>query len=153
MLIKNITERDEYSTFITAEAKLEELYEGIDPELDWGTRFQDYRISLYVSGKTRRERDEAISKLRSLLGEGRVVDGDTDPLSMLIDSLKRHGATVSAAESCTGGLASALLTERPGSSSFMSRFVTASEKVVGWYLPKSDGSLKCNSDESIAKVI
>ena len=111
-------ERDEYSTFITAEAKLEELYEGIDPELDWGTRFQDYRISLYVSGKTRRERDEAISKLRSMLGEGRVVDGDTDPLSMLIDSLKRHGATVSAAESCTGGLASALLTERPVSSSF-----------------------------------
>ena len=129
-------ERDEYSTFITAEAKLEELYEGIDPELDWGTRFQDYRISLYVSGKTRRERDEAISKLRSMLGEGRVVDGDTDPLSMLIDSLKRHGATVSAAESCTGGLASALLTERPGSSSFMLGAVTsyaasAKENVLG----------------------
>ena len=129
-------ERDEYSTFITAEAKLEELYEGIDPELDWGTRFQDYRISLYVSGKTRRERDEAISKLRSVLGEGRVVDGDTDPLSMLIDSLKCHGATVSAAESCTGGLASALLTERPGSSSFMLGAVTsyaasAKENVLG----------------------
>ena len=129
-------ERDEYSTFITAEAKLEELYEGIDSELDWGTRFQDYRISLYVSGKTRRERDEAISKLRSMLGEGRVVDGDTDPLSMLIDSLKRHGATVSVAESCTGGLASALLTERPGSSSFMLGAVTsyaasAKENVLG----------------------
>ena len=129
-------ERDEYSSFITAEAKLEELYEAADPELDWGTRFQDYRISLYVSGKTRRERDEAISKLRSLLGEGRVVDGDTDPLSMLIDSLKRHGATVSAAESCTGGLASALLTERPGSSSFMLGAVTsyaasAKENVLG----------------------
>ncbi len=129
-------ERDEYSTFITAEAKLEELYEGIDPDLDWGTRFQDYRISLYVSGKTARERGEAIARLRSKLGEGRVADGDTDPLTILISALTERKATVSAAESCTGGLASSLLTERPGSSSFMLGAVTsyaasAKENVLG----------------------
>ena len=129
-------DRDEYSIFITAEAKLEELYEGIDPSLDWGTRFQDYRISLYVSGKTAEDRNEAIRKLRAKLGEGRVADGDTDPLSILIGALKERNATVSAAESCTGGLASALLTERPGSSSFMLGAVTsyaasAKENVLG----------------------
>lgn len=128
-------ERDEYSSFITAEAKLEELYESIDPELDWGTRFQDFRISLYVSGKSRKERDAAIAKLRGMLGEGRIADGDTDPLSILIDTLKSHNATISVAESCSGGLASELLTDRPGSSVFMVGSVTsyaasAKEKVL-----------------------
>ena len=118
-------EREEYTSFITAEAKLEELYESIDPELDWGTRFQDYRISLYVSGKTRSERDIAVAKLRGLVGVHRIEQGSTDALQMVIDALSRHNATVSAAESCTGGLVSELLTSKPGSSSFMLGSVTS----------------------------
>ena len=118
-------ERDEYSSFITAEAKLEELYESVDPELDWGTRFQDYKISLYVSGKTKADRNAAIAKLRALVGEHRLEDGDTDALSILINSLTERNATVSAAESCSGGLISELLTSRPGSSSFMLGAVTS----------------------------
>ena len=91
-------ERDEYTSFITAEAKLEELYEDADSSLDWGTRFQDYRISLYVSGKTRAERDSAIAKLREKLGEYRLVEGDADALTMAIDALRRSGSTVSVAK-------------------------------------------------------
>ncbi len=118
-------ERDEYTSFITAEAKLEELCGEADSALDWGTRFQDYRISLYVSGKTRKERDEAIGRLRERVGALRLVDGNTDALSMAIDSLRRHGATVSVAESCTGGLLSTLLTERQGASDYMLGSVTS----------------------------
>ena len=118
-------ERDEYSSFITAEAKLEELYEAADPELDWGTRFQDYRISLYVSGKSREERNKAIARLRNMVGDERIADGDTDALSILIAALGKHNATVSAAESCTGGLISELLTSRSGSSAFMLGAVTS----------------------------
>ena len=118
-------ERDEYSSFITAEAKLEELYESVDPELDWGTRFQDYKISLYVSGKTKADRNAAIAKLRALVGEHRLEDGDTDALSILINSLTERNATVSAAESCSGGLISELLTSRPGSSRYMVGSVTS----------------------------
>ena len=118
-------ERDEYSSFITAEAKLEELCEAADPSLEWGTRFQDYRISLYVSGKSRKERDEAVRKLSSMVGEHRIEKGSADALSILISSLKRHGATVSAAESCTGGLVSERLTSLPGSSAFMLGSVTS----------------------------
>ena len=118
-------ERDEYSSFITAEAKLEELYESVDPDLDWGTRFQDYRISLYVSGKSRSERDAAIGKLQSLIGKHRLERGDSDALSILIDALNEKNATVSAAESCSGGLISELLTSRPGSSAFMLGSVTS----------------------------
>ena len=118
-------ERDEYTSFITAEAKLEELYESVDPDLDWGTRFQDYRISLYVSGKSRSERDAAIGKLQSLIGKHRLERGDSDALSILIDALNEKNATVSAAESCSGGLISELLTSRPGSSRFMVGSVTS----------------------------
>ena len=118
-------ERDEYSSFITAEAKLEELYEAINPRLDWGTRFQDYRISVYVSGKTADERNAAIGKLRDMVGLHRIETGDKDALGILIDTLNKHNATVSAAESCTGGLISELLTSRPGSSSFMLGSVTS----------------------------
>ena len=118
-------ERDEYSSFITAEAKLEELYESVDPELEWGTRFQDYRISLYVSGKTKTERDEAISRLRALVGVHRIESGSSEALDIAIGALMSHGATVSAAESCTGGLISQLLTSRPGSSDFMLGAVTS----------------------------
>ena len=118
-------ERDEYTSFITAEAKLEELYEDIDSSLDWATRFQDYRISLYVSGKTRADRDMAIAKLRDRVGEYRLMDGDTDSLSLAISALRSHHATVSVAESCTGGLISMLLTERPGASEYMMGSVTS----------------------------
>ena len=118
-------ERDEYTSFITAEAKLEELCSEADGELEWGTRFQDYRISLYVSGKTRAERDAAVAKLRDMVGRYRLVDGDTDALAMAIEALESRHATVSVAESCTGGLLSMLLTERPGASAYMMGSVTS----------------------------
>ena len=123
-------ERDEYSSFITAEAKLEELYEAIDPRLDWGTRFQDYRISLYVSGGTAAERDDAIARLRGEVGECRIADGNREPLDILIDALERHHATIGCAESCSGGMASMLLTQRAGSSAFMMGSVTSYDPSV-----------------------
>lgn len=117
--------RNEYSSFITAEAKLEELYHEAAPELDWGTRFQDYRISLYLSGGSEEDKEAAISRLREKVGRYRILDGDVTPLSFLVSVLKEKGATISAAESCSGGLASSLLTSLPGSSSFMMGAVTA----------------------------
>lgn len=112
-------ERDEYTSLITAEARLEELAESADSSLDWGTRFQDYKISLYVSGKTETERKAAVDKLRAAVGKHRIEDGDTSALQMLIETLKEEGAVISCAESCTGGLASSLLTSVPGSSVYM----------------------------------
>ena len=116
--------RDEYTSFITAEAKLEELCNEADSSLCWGTRFQDYKISLYVSGKSREERDKAIRLLQSKVGSLRLAEGDVDALSLAIDALKSHGATISVAESCTGGLLSMLLTERAGASAYMLGSVT-----------------------------
>ncbi len=118
-------ERDEYTSFITAEAKLEELYESVDPSLDWGTRFQDYKISLYVAGKTKAARDDAVSRLSEMLGRHRIEEGGQDALDMLVSVLLERHATVSVAESCTGGLLSELLTSRAGSSAYMLGSVTS----------------------------
>ena len=129
-------ERDEYSTFLISEAKLEELTRTADPSLDWGTRFQDYRISLYVSGGDKTKRQEAIKKLREMTGRERVVEGDKTALGILVEELKKRGETISCAESCTGGLAASNLTSLPGSSSYMmgsvtSYFLSVKEKVLG----------------------
>ena len=129
-------ERDEYSTFLISEAKLEELTKEADPSLDWGTRFQDYRISLYVSGGDKEERQRAIGKLRALTGKKRVVDGDKTALGILVEDLKKRGETISCAESCTGGLAASNLTSLPGSSLYMmgsvtSYFLSVKERVLG----------------------
>ena len=112
-------DRDEYSSFVLAEAKLEEETKKADSSLDWGTRFQDYKISLYVSGKTKVERDYAIKKLEEIVGLHRLEKGDVSSLSLLVEDLKTKGLTISCAESCTGGLAASLLTSLPGSSSYM----------------------------------
>ncbi len=112
-------EKDEYSVFALSEARLDELVQSVDSTLMWGTRFQDYKISLYVSGKDKERRDRAIGKLSSLLGPMRIERGDVSALEELVDTLKKNGETISAAESCTGGLSQALLTSISGASSYM----------------------------------
>lgn len=112
------SERDEYSSFITAEARLEELMEQCGPGLDWGTRFQDYKISVYVSGSDKEKRDNAVSLLMKEVGPFRLVPGCVDALDILIAKLKEKNLTICVSESCSGGLASECLTSRPGSSSF-----------------------------------
>lgn len=110
--------RREYTSFITAEAKLEELTQQVAPDLTWATRFQDYCISLYLSGGDEEEKDRAVSELRRVCGSHLIADGDTSALDILLESVHRHGLTLSCAESCTGGLASGMLTSPAGASEY-----------------------------------
>lgn len=110
--------RREYTSFITAEAKLEELTQQVAPDLTWATRFQDYCISLYLSGGDEEEKDRAVSELRRACGSHLIADGDTSALDILLESVHRHGLTLSCAESCTGGLASGMLTSPAGASEY-----------------------------------
>jgi nicotinamide-nucleotide amidase len=111
--------RSEYSAFLIPEAKLEELCrEAAFNGLEWGTRFQETRISLYLVGPDESERSQMAEKLKALAGPGLIVEGDISPAALLTDLLKERGETISCAESCTGGLASKLLTDESGSSAW-----------------------------------
>lgn len=120
MKIQNIKaeKREEYSTFLIPEARLEEACEEVSTSLTWGTRFQDYKISLFLSGGTENERKDAIERLRALVGRELVKDGNVSSFTLLEDLLIQNGKTIATAESCTGGLLGSIFTERPGSSSY-----------------------------------
>ncbi len=129
-------QRDEYSVYLIAEAKLDELCtqcakECKLPHISWGTRFQQFRVSLYIQGGNSEERSAFISKLRSLAGEGLIEDADdTDACTLLTDYLIRNNLTICTAESCTAGFVSKMLTDRSGSSSyFLGGMVTYANNV------------------------
>ncbi|MGD1818581.1 MAG: nicotinamide-nucleotide amidohydrolase family protein [Pleomorphochaeta sp.] len=106
----------ELSTFLICESKLEEACTSLaKKDISWGTRFQDDRISLFVTGN---DSANFIESLRKLIGKELVVDGNETALNMLINTLKEKNLTISCAESCTGGLCAKLLTDNGGSSSF-----------------------------------
>jgi competence/damage-inducible protein CinA C-terminal domain len=128
--------RDEYSTFLIPEARLEEATKEADSALTWGTRFQEFRISLYIAGGNGEERDAAIRKLSSLVGPYLIEKGDKDAFEMLEDLLLEKGKTIGTAESCTGGLLAKIFTDRAGSSRYFEGGVVSyspsvKEKVLG----------------------
>ena len=116
--------RLEYSTFLIAEAKLEELTKDVSSEISWGTRFQDYRISLYAEGE-RELCEKAMKELQARCAKELIVPGDTTALSSLTTLLREKGLTISTAESCTGGLCAMLLTEEAGSSCYFNGSVVS----------------------------
>ncbi len=98
------------------------------------------RLRLSVYGGTPEEdktRVEAeIDRLKAILGDVIYADGDDTLEHALGVLLKTHGKTVSAAESCTGGEISHLITNVPGSSNYYLGSVTSyaisvKEKVLG----------------------
>lgn len=112
-------ERDEYSVFLIAEAKLEDMCKSIDIKgVNWGTRFQNMKISLYLSGNNKEARMLFARKLKAMAGQGLIVDGDVEAVDLLTDYLKSSGKTISCAESCTCGLLAKTLTDKAGSSSW-----------------------------------
>ncbi len=111
--------RSEYSTFLIPEAKLEELcQEAAGDGIQWGTRFQLFSISLYLAGSTDEQRAAMAERLRALVGEELIEEGDVSPTGLLTRALLARGETISCAESCTGGYAAKLLTDEPGSSAW-----------------------------------
>ena len=111
--------RNEYSCFLTPESRLEDLCSecAVGPVL-WGTRVQEYRISLYLNGGTSDQRSEMASRISERLGKGLRVPGDVEVVDLFTRLLEEKGLTAASAESCTGGLIGKLLTDREGSSAW-----------------------------------
>ena len=117
--------RSEYSTFLIPEAQLEELCRTASFNgLEWGTRFQDMKISLYLVGGSEGGAREMADRLRAMVGPCLVADGDVTAVGLLTDELKRRGDGQLCRER-TGGMASMLLTDESGSSQWFWGGVTS----------------------------
>ncbi len=96
------------------------------------------RLSIYGGDKVEEEMriDEAFARLRPILGD-KIYSFKDDTLENAVGSLLRGtGMTLSAAESCTGGKISSLITSVPGASEYFLGSVTSyaiaiKEKVLG----------------------
>ncbi|NLA92615.1 MAG: nicotinamide-nucleotide amidohydrolase family protein [Spirochaetales bacterium] len=109
----------EYSCFLTPESKLEEVCKKSASEgIEWGTRVQEHRISLYLHGGSRAGRETMVAKIEAELGRGRLWRGDVDLATLLGDALLEDNLMMGCAESCTGGLVSKLMSDRNGSSAY-----------------------------------
>lgn len=77
------------------------------------------RLSAYGDTDTQQERIEAeIASLKEIIGDV-IYSYEDDTLENCIGKLlKKHGKTLSTAESCTGGLIASMITSVPGSSEY-----------------------------------
>lgn len=111
--------RDEYSVYLLGESVLEEkCAAAATAGVQWGTRFQPHRISLYISGASDEARGETVARLRSIVGRELVASGNIEAVDALSAFLVENGLTVSCAESCTSGYLAKLLTDKAGSSAW-----------------------------------
>lgn len=111
--------RDEFSCFLTPESRLEDISKecAID-NIEWGTRVQENRISLYLNGSSVENRIKMADCISEKLGIGILHRGDIETIDLLTRVLKKHNLKISCSESCTGGLLSKLLTDQEGSSAW-----------------------------------
>ena len=128
----NTQAETEVSCFLIPEAMLEDacLKTGRNvPEVQWRTRFQAHRISLYLVGSTSQQREEFIDKLQHEFGEALVRRGDNEAAALLLETLKQAEVQLASVESCTGGMIGALITNIPGSSEgYWGGFITYDNK-------------------------
>lgn len=69
-------------------------------------------------------------QLEELFGDHIIGEGDTQMAERVLDLLKERNATLTTAESCTGGLIASMLTRIPGSSAgFHAGFVTYADAI------------------------
>ena len=85
------------------------------------------RLSIYGGNREEEEKriDEEFAKLRPILGD-MIYSYQDDTLQNALGSLFRGtGMTISAAESCTGGMIASLITSVPGASEYFLGSVTS----------------------------
>ncbi|HSC76554.1 MAG TPA: CinA family nicotinamide mononucleotide deamidase-related protein [Pseudomonadales bacterium] len=100
---------------------------------------------------------EYFAKLKTLFANYIVAEGEQNLASALLDTLAAQGKTLACAESCTGGLISAMLTEIPGSSRvFTAGFVTYSNSMKTVMLDVSEQTLEKHgavSEQTVREMV
>ncbi len=73
-------------------------------------------VKVYISSSDRDQLNSKTDELRERLGEFALHQGITDSIQAVVNYCKQHDLTLSVAESCTGGLIAAAITDIPGAS-------------------------------------
>ncbi len=94
------------------------------------------RLRVTAKGEAVKHLDEAYESLKAVLAGMKYTEGDDAIEKQLGELLKKQGATVATAESCTGGEIAHLITSVPGSSAYFKGTVVAyhnevKERVLG----------------------
>jgi nicotinamide-nucleotide amidase len=90
-------------------------------------------------------RDRCRERLDHLFGDHIIGEGDSLLAERVLALLREHGATLTTAESCTGGLIASMLTRIPGSSDgFHAGFVTYANEIKASVLGVSPDSLEAH---------
>ncbi|MCF7927528.1 MAG: CinA family nicotinamide mononucleotide deamidase-related protein [Spirochaetales bacterium] len=112
-----IAEVSEFSLFQVSESALEESLLDASKKTDvyWSTRAHVGSIMLQLRGPEQ-ERERVFRTLLSEYGPLRIRPGEVDPAQEIVKLLNERGERLVLAESCTGGLVAAAITEIPGSS-------------------------------------
>jgi nicotinamide-nucleotide amidase len=110
----------------------------------WGTRTELYRISFNLRGGSGEDRSAAFRAIQEDLGEAHIRPGHTSAAELVLEAARARAAVIVAAESCTGGLISKLLTDVPGSSEVLWGVIVA-------YSNQAKGRILGVPDELIEK--
>ncbi|MFK7976919.1 MAG: CinA family nicotinamide mononucleotide deamidase-related protein [Halioglobus sp.] len=106
------------------------------------------------SAKALEAQQSCRTHLESLFGDHIIGEGDTQMAERVLQLLKEKGATLTTAESCTGGLIASMLTRIPGSSSgFHAGFVTYADHIKQSMLDVNEATLQEHGAVSEAVVI
>ncbi len=73
---------------------------------------------VFVTAQTRADADAAAAEARALVGTPALAAGEIELLPVLLRLLAERGLTLGCAESCTGGMIAAAVTDYPGVSAF-----------------------------------
>ncbi|MFO7730265.1 MAG: nicotinamide-nucleotide amidohydrolase family protein [Spirochaetia bacterium] len=153
----NVQAETEVSCFLIPEAMLEDVCLKSSrnlPGVQWRTRFQAHRISLYLVGGTLQQREEFVDKLQQEFGEALVRRGDNEAAALLLESLKQANAQLVSVESCTGGMIGALVTNIPGSSQgYWGGFITYENQAKQSAVGVSPSTLETSGAVSEAAVL
>jgi nicotinamide-nucleotide amidase len=101
----------------------------LETGVQWSTRVALDRIVFTLRGSDQGGRAGVFSSLVEEFGRARIREGDVPPSVLVYQLLERRSERIAAAESCTGGLVSKMLTDIPGSSKvFWGTLVTYSNE-------------------------
>ena len=112
----------------TASRLVETALGGPDPALAYTANFEGTRI--YVAGDDPDELERKFEVIHSAVGADALPEGEFSLAPYLLKILKEKKLTLSAAESCTGGLIAASIVEVPGASEAFMGGVVAYDNAV-----------------------